>query len=75
MLTHEFLNEEGNHIPYMATNWYAERLDEFYDEDKDNNGYVHGIYSLDEDGSVFEVEWFKDEKERDKELKRLLKEK
>ena len=47
-------------------NWYTEELDDFYDEDKDNNGYIYGIYIYEnEDEDHTEVEWFKTEEERD----------
>ena len=54
-------------------NWYTEELDEFYDEDKDNNGYIYGIYlheNEDEEDHT-EVEWFKTEEERDREVDKL----
>lgn len=50
-------------------NWYTEELDDFYDEDKDNNGYIYGIYIYEnEDEDHTEVEWFKTEEERDREF-------
>ena len=50
-------------------NWYNEELDEFYDEDKDNNGYIYGIYFYDNElENHTEVEWFKTEEERDREF-------
>ena len=36
----------------VKVNWYEERLHEFYETDKDNNGYIHGIYSGFEDRTV-----------------------
>ena len=72
MLIHEFLDKDGKHIPYLRTNWYAEKLDKFYGDD--NNGHVHGIYHVDENGDIYEVSWFKNEKEREEELNELLKE-
>lgn len=50
-------------------NWYTEELDDFYDEDKDNNGYIYGIYIYEhKDEDHTEVEWFKTEEERDREF-------
>ena len=50
-------------------NWYTEELDDFYDEDKDNNGYIYGIYIYEhKDEFPIEVEWFKTEEERDREF-------
>ncbi len=50
-------------------NWYDEELDEFYDEDKDNKGYIYGIYLYDNEvENHTEVEWFKTEEERDREF-------
>ena len=50
-------------------NWYDEELDEFYDEDKDNNGYIYGIYLYDNEvENHTEVEWFKTLEERDREF-------
>ena len=30
---------------HIKVNWYEEKLDKFYETDKDNNGYIHGIYT------------------------------
>ena len=33
-----------------------------------NNGFVYGIENQDENGNVIDIEWFKSEKERDREV-------
>jgi hypothetical protein len=33
-----------------------------------NNGFVYGIEHQDENGNVIDIEWFKSEKERDREV-------
>jgi len=48
-------------------NWYEEELDKFYDTDKDNKGYIHGIYTYDEE-NIIDVQWFKTEEERNKHI-------
>ena len=52
----------------MKVNWDNEELDKFYDTDKDNKGYIYGIYTYDGE-DIIDVQWFKTEKERDKEDK------
>ena len=49
-------------------NWYDEELDKFYDTDKDNKGLIHGVYSYDGE-NIIDVQWFKTEKEREKQIK------
>jgi len=49
-------------------NWYDEELDKFYDTDKDNKGLIHGVYSYDGE-DIIDVQWFKTEKEREKQIK------
>ena len=51
----------------VPVNWYEEELDKFYETDKDNNGYIHGIYLYYGDEPFdYECRWFKTEEERDK---------
>tara|TARA_Y100000114_G_scaffold39731_1_gene35355 strand:- start:7830 stop:8021 length:192 start_codon:yes stop_codon:yes gene_type:complete len=51
----------------IKVNWYEEELDKFYTTCKDNNGYIHGIYTFDNDEQNYcECFWFKTEQERDK---------
>ena len=63
---------------YLKVNWYEERLDKFYETDKDNNGYVHGIYCYEDiEHNMFpeSLEWFKTEQERNKKFNEIQKEK
>ena len=54
-----------NHL--LKVNWYEEELDKFYETDKDNSGYIHGIYLYYGDEPFdYECRWFKTEQERDK---------
>tara|TARA_R100001079_G_C4366075_1_gene117042 strand:- start:292 stop:486 length:195 start_codon:yes stop_codon:yes gene_type:complete len=51
----------------VKVNWYEERLHEFYETDKDNNGYIHGIYLYyGNEPFDYECRWFKTEQEREK---------
>jgi len=59
---------------YLKVNWYEEKLDDFYETDKDNNGYVHGIYYYEDiENNIFpeSLEWFKTEQERDEKFNEL----
>jgi len=59
---------------YLKVNWYEEKLDDFYETDKDNNGYVHGIYYYEDiENNIFpeSLEWFKTEQERDEIFNKL----
>lgn len=59
---------------YLKVNWYEEKLDDFYKTDKDNNGYVHGIYYYEDiENNIFpeSLEWFKTEQERDEIFNKL----
>ena len=59
----------------IKVNWYDEELDKFYETDKDNNGYVHGIYIYySNEPFDYECQWFKTEQERDKEFNKLQRE-
>ena len=49
-------------------NWYEEDLHNFYDTDKDNNGYIYGIYiyqDIELNPFPESLEWFKTKTERD----------
>jgi hypothetical protein len=60
---------------YLKVNWYEEELDKFYETDKDNNGYVHGIYLYYGDEPFdYECQWFKTKQERDKKFNEIQKE-
>lgn len=41
-----------------------------YPEEDNNNGFIYGIYWLDNDQEVIDVSWFKSEEERHEELER-----
>ena len=65
---------------YVKVHWETEELDRYYRKNhypekvwKDNEGMPFGIYLIDEDdfGSIDYVEWFRTEKERDKEFNEL----
>ena len=47
--------------------WYNEELDKFYDTDKDNNGFIYGIYYYDGE-NVIDVQWLKTEEERERQI-------
>jgi len=56
-------------------NWYEENLHNFYDADKDNNGYIYGIYLYEDiELNPFpeSLEWFKTEEERDKNFNKIM---
>ncbi len=58
-------------------NWYEENLHNFYDTDKDNNGYIYGIYLYEDiELNPFpeSLEWFKTEEERDKNFNKIMEE-
>ena len=44
----------------VAVDWYG--------KDDNNNGFIYGIEYQDENENVIDIEWFKTEKERDKEI-------
>ncbi len=44
-------------------NWYDEELNLFYDTDKDNKGYIYGIYTYNGE-EIIDVQWFKTIKKR-----------
>ena len=52
----------------LLVDWERVRKDCKYPKSDNNNGYIFGIYICDED-EVLEVEWFKTEKERTKNIK------
>jgi len=51
-------------------NWYDEELDIFYDTNKDNKGYIHGIYTYDGE-EIIDVQWFKTTEQRENYLNYL----
>ena len=47
-------------------NWYDEELDKFYDTDKDNKGYIYGVYAYDKYGEeIIHIQWFKTIEQRE----------
>ena len=62
----------GEYIPHKAeelrvevVNWSDIKADMKYADD--NNGYIYGIYSLDDEGwDIIDVQWYKSEEERQK---------
>jgi hypothetical protein len=55
-------------------NWYNEELNKFYNTDKNNNGYIYGIYAYDEYGEeILDVQWFKTIEQRKIYLKQITK--
>ena len=42
---------------------------DWYGKDDNNNGFIYGIEHQDENENVIDIEWFKSEIERDKEVK------
>ena len=48
--------------------WYNEELDKFYDTDKDNKGFIYGIYYYDGENFI-DVQWLKTEEERERQIK------
>ena len=62
-------------VKYIKLNWYEEELHKFYTTDKDNNGYIHGIALYEKDDiyleEMIDIQWYKTEQERDKELKEV----
>tara|TARA_Y100000296_G_scaffold7478_1_gene8900 strand:- start:187 stop:459 length:273 start_codon:yes stop_codon:yes gene_type:complete len=60
---------------YKKVSWYEEDLHDFYDTDKDNNGYIYGIYLYEDiEFNPFpeSLEWFKTEEERDSVFDNIL---
>jgi len=47
---------------YQLVNWFKEGLEKFYGDN--NNGLVHGIYHLDDEGNVVDVSWFRSKQGR-----------
>ena len=48
--------------------WENIKKDMGYNENDNNNGYIYGIYYLDDD-DIIDVEWYKTEQERQKVIK------
>jgi hypothetical protein len=56
-----------NHHPdmmYELKRWQEIKGEMKYPKEDNNKGYTYGVYWLDDDDEVCEVEWFKTEKER-----------
>lgn len=59
--------EVGGYFEYV--NW--NEVQNMYDEDDDNKGYIYGINLIDEDsGEVIDVEWFNTEEKRENAIKK-----
>lgn len=59
--------DDINHHPdmmYELKMWAEIKQDMQYPDDDNNNGLVYGIYWLDDNAEVCEVEWFKTDQER-----------
>ena len=51
----------------VYVNWYEEKLNEYYENDRPNNqGLIHGIYFYDENEERIETKWFKTEEKRNR---------
>ena len=55
----------NNTLYTRAVNWFEEELDTTYNDD--NDGYIYGIYLYDGE-DVIDVQWYKTEQERAKDL-------
>ena len=53
----------------LLVDWERVRVDCKYPKSDNNEGYIFGIYICDED-DVLEVEWFKTDEERFKEIEK-----
>ena len=49
--------------------WENIKKDMGYNENDNNDGYIYGIYYLDDD-DIIEVEWYKTEQERQEVIKK-----
>ena len=62
-------------LKYLKLIWYEEELHKFYKTNKDNNGYIHGIALYEKDDiyleEMIDIQWYKTEQERNKELKEV----
>ena len=47
---------------HRKVNWHDEKLNDFYGDD--NNGFIYGVYSYDDDDFPYDVAWFKTETEQ-----------
>lgn len=62
-----------NHHPnmmYELRMWEDIKDEMDYPEEDNNNGFIYGIYWLDDNQEVIDVSWFKSEEERHEELER-----
>ncbi len=65
--------DDINHHPdmmYELTMWEDIKDEMDYPEEDNNNGFIYGIYWLDNDQEVLDVSWFKSEEERHEEVER-----
>ncbi len=65
--------DDINHHPdmmYELRMWEDIKDEMDYPEEDNNNGFIYGIYWLDNDQEVLDVSWFKSEEERHEELER-----
>ena len=44
--------------------WEEVKKDCGYPEEDNNNGFIYGCHSIDEDGQILDCNWFKSEEER-----------
>lgn len=58
-------------MKYYELQMWEDIKDEMdYPEEDNNNGFIYGIYWLDDNQEVIDVSWFKSEEERHEELER-----
>lgn len=55
-------------LMYELKMWSDVKEETGYPEDDDNCGLIYGIYWLDDNGEVVEVEWFETEEDRRNEV-------
>ena len=68
MRTEQILRVKIKDKELKRVDWYNEELDKFYDTDKDNKGFIYGIYYYDGE-NVIDVQWLKTEEERERQIK------
>jgi hypothetical protein len=54
-------------IKVKYVTWYEEDLHNFYKHE--NNGFVWGLYYIDKNENVIDIQWFQTKKEREDYLK------
>lgn len=58
-------------MKYYELQMWEDIKDEMdYPEEDNNNGFIYGIYWLDDNQEVIDVSWFKSEEERHEELEK-----